>query len=464
MNTGLVVILVLAFVVFFVIPVATARINAANKAHLRPRGPAPLKEMFANPSDKDSIKTGLINVGDVGMPPGYISPYYNGVIVSTIFLGPNAASVAAATPNGKYVLTVTDETGKKQSVKITNMGSGGFYYVIYNNDSTGTTISKTFEKSKKLAISIAKSRANVAPPTDPAVYGAQEFNPLSHAIDIAIPNFATEPTGIDADPNLSEIEYVQEYTNVAADANQQIQHALSSPNVPVVNQTIPPANPLARKAKKCESDLKGRASCNLLTKPEYADCGVCIKGGTQYNGATPGKFIGGLLSLKEDRMGNSVGGPTLGKCPPGMFYVDAQACQTAANRLNCQEAAPKAGRTAEGLKIPLSMCAVPSTSPDPIAVGKAMANGNNASIEEAQTIVNAAKNSGKYDDWLQMLITYYNAVSAEGRRYINTLNHSPFGTKLQQSGVTSISGNPTASGNYGAYQTAYQSYMAATTS
>lgn len=470
MNTAIVVILVLAFVVFFVVPVATASLNAANKAPLRPRGPATLKEMFANPSDAGSLKTGLIDVGDVGMPPGHIAPYYNGVIVSTSFLGPNAPAVTAASPNGKYVLTVTDENGQSASVKITNMGSGGFYYVIYNNDSTGPTISKTFAKSKKLAISIAIP-GPVAPPAAKAKpsgssrvipFAQAEYNPLSEAIDQSVANFATEPTGIEADPSLSEIEYTQQYDAAVNPVNQQIQYALAGPNMPVVNESLPPANALVRKARKCESGLVGRGSCASLTKPEFADCGVCIQGGTSMDGSNPGGFIGGLLSLKSGRTGNSVSGPSLGKCPPGMFFVDAQACQTAASQLNCAEAAPQAGRTAEGQKIPLAMCSA-SSAPSPTAVGTAMENGDVNSLALAQKIADGAKASGNYDAWLQMLTTYYNNAIADGSKYINMLNNSPFGTQLQQSGLLTISGNPTASPYFGAYQTAQQGYMAATT-
>ena len=316
MNTALVVILVLAFVVFFVVPVAKASIAAANKAPLRPRGPAPLKEMFENPSDAASIKTGLISVGDVGMPPGYISPYYNGVIVSTTFLGPNVAAITSASPNGKYVLTVTDETGKTASVKVTNMGSGGFYYVIYNNDNSGATISKTFANSKKLAISVAipapvaqeqppssaksnyieyknqdsgggdfacyfdgrsadfckaacdanpkcKSYNNIhrggrqegccfkyisspispfpgggvdlyvkqekpKAPRSPLSFAEQEFNPLSEAIDPTIANFATEPTGIEADPNLSEAKQTTKQSTKQTN-NQTIKQPTNQP-------------------------------------------------------------------------------------------------------------------------------------------------------------------------------------------------------------------------------------------
>ena len=547
MNTAIVVILVLAFVVFFVVPVATASLNAANKAPLRARGPATLKEMFANPSDAGSLKTGLIDVGDVGMPPGHIAPYYNGVIVSTSFLGPNAPAVTAASPNGKYVLTVTDENGQSASVKITNMGSGGFYYIIYNNDSTGPTISKTFAKSKKLAISVAVPSSVVPPssvgsqykeyknqdsgggdfacyfdgrsadfcksacdanpkcksynnihrggrqegccykfisspiapfpgggvdlyvkqdkamaPSKRMSFAQQEYNPLSEAIDQTVANFATEPTGIEADPSLSEIEYVQQYDAAVNPVNQQIQYALAGPNMPVVNESLPPANTLVRKARKCESGLVGRGSCASLTKSEFADCGVCIQGGTSMDGSNPGGFIGGLLSLKSGRTGNSVSGPSLGKCPPGMFFVDAQACQTAASQLNCAEAAPQAGRTAEGQKIPLAMCSA-SSAPSPTAVGTAMENGDVNSLALAQKIVDGAKASGNYDAWLQMLTTYYNNAIADGSKYINMLNNSPFGTQLQQSGVLTISGNPTASPYFGAYQTAQQGYMAATT-
>ena len=67
---------------------------------------------------------------------------------------PNVVSVAAASSNGKYTLTVHDETDQTSSVKITNMGSGGFYWLIYNNDFSGDTISTKFAKSKTLSIEI----------------------------------------------------------------------------------------------------------------------------------------------------------------------------------------------------------------------------------------------------------------------------------------------------------------------
>lgn len=101
-----------------------------------------------------AISTGMISVGDVGMPPGHIAPYYNGVIVSSNFLGPNAARVSELSASGKYVLTVKDEKGQSASVNITNMGSGGFYYVIYNNNSSGNTMSKKFAGSRRLSVEI----------------------------------------------------------------------------------------------------------------------------------------------------------------------------------------------------------------------------------------------------------------------------------------------------------------------
>jgi hypothetical protein len=446
------VVLVLVFVWFFVIPVAKSKVIRADR------------EGF---EDAGSISTGLINVGDVGIPPGHITLYNNGVIVSTVFLGPNAERIAKATANGKYILTVKDETGQTASTKITDMGSGGFYYVIYNSDSTDSTIPTKFAKSKQLAISVGISQQEAPKAPEPPQlevdlneYISDNYNPLSQAIDSTIPNFAVEPTGIESDPNLTDIEYINKYNAAASGANKQIHYAIANPTIKPMVETVPPVNPLVRKAKMCES-LKGRASCSSLSDAKYSDCGVCLKSGTQYDGSNPGSFIGGLLSLKNQRIGSIA--PTVGQCPPGMFYVDAQACETAAKTLNCSEAAPSAGRTAEGLKIPIAMCPLSDRIPDPKLIGQGLADGNLEVIAGAKAIVTAATASNNYDAWLQMLTTYYNVATKEGGTYIKNLMNSPFGTALQQSGVITIVGNPSASLLYPAYQTAYQGYMAATT-
>ena len=452
----LVLVLVLVFVWFFVIPMAKAKV-----IHMDRNAVGVVREGFQD-SQNSSITTGLIDVGDVGMPPGHIVAVGNGVFVSYGFL-PNATNVVNAVKNGKYVLTVKDETGKTASIKITNMDFDRFYYKIYNNEPINTTVeslSTKFANSKKLAISISISQETIQKPFDPVVYTAENTNPLSQAIDSTIPNFAIEPTGIESDPNLTDIEYINKYNTAASTANQQIKHAIANPTYTPMLETVPPVNPLVRKAKQCES-LKGRASCSSLSNSKYSDCGVCLKAGTQHDGNNRGSFIGGLLSLKNERVGSIT--PTVGQCPPGMFYVDAQACETAAKTLNCSEAAPTAGRTAEGLKVPIASCPIAERVADPKSIGQGLADGNMEAIAGAKTIVSAATASQNYDAWLQMLTTYYNAVSKEGGSYIKNLMNSPFGTALQQSGVMTIVGNPSASLLYPAYQTAYQGYMAATT-
>lgn len=534
----LVLVLVLVFVWFFVIPMAKAKVIRADRNAV-----GVVREGFQD-SQNPSITTGLINVGDVGMPPGHIVAVGNGVFVSYGFL-PNATNVANAVKNGKYVLTVKDETGKTASIKITNMDFDRFYYNIYNNAPINTgykeykdqdhggddiechfdgrsveyckkacdsdpnckaynnirrggrqegccykrvalpispfpgggvdlyvkqeqadiPLSTKFANSKKLAITIsvpqqAIQQETIQKPFDPAAYIAENSNPLSQAIDSTIPNFAIEPTGIEADPNLTDIEYINKYNTAAGAANQQIKHAIANPTYTPMLETVPPVNPLVRKAKQCES-LKGRASCSSLSNSKYSDCGVCLKAGTQHDGNNRGSFIGGLLSLKNERVGSIT--PTVGQCPPGMFYVDAQACETAAKTLNCSEAAPTAGRTAEGLKVPIASCPIAERVADPKSIGQGLADGTLEAIAGAKTIVSAATASQNYDAWLQMLTTYYNAVSKEGGSYIKNLMNSPFGTALQQSSVMTIVGNPSASLLYPAYQTAYQGYMAATT-
>jgi hypothetical protein len=328
---------------------------------------------------------------------------------------------------------------------------------LYVKQSSESTIATKFAKAKKLAIYVGPAQASV----NLEQYTAEHHNPLSEAIDSTIPNFAVEPTGIDADPNLTEIEYVNHYTTAANVANQQIQYALANPGGNPELETVPPVNPLIRKAKQCET-LKGRASCSNLSDPKYSDCGVCLKAGTQYDGRNPGTYIGGLLSLASERTGGSAI-PTVGQCPPGMFYVDAQACQNAAKALNCAEAAPSANRTAEGLKIPIASCPLNDRIPEPQTIGQGLADGNLEAIVGAKAIATAATSSNNYDAWLKMLTTYYNVLTKEGGSYINSLMSSPFGTALQQSGVLTIVGNPSASLVYPAYQTAYQGYMAATT-
>ena len=128
----------------------------------------------------------------------------------------------------------------------------------------------------------------------------------------------------------------------------------------------------------CETK-KGRDMCSRLGSGDFAQCGVCIKGGTAYTDpSNPGKHIGGLLLLDDDKaqVDISVRGtsnppeyrPSLGECPPGYFFADRAACEKAVNRENCKEIGASGGfdggKSVEGKGIDAASCAaVPGISP-----------------------------------------------------------------------------------------------------
>lgn len=145
-----------------------------------------------------------------------------------------------------------------------------------------------------------------------------------------------------------------------------------SPNA--ITHQMPPANNVYTEAKTCES-LRTRGSCESLSDPKYKNCGVCIKGGSPYTFEKPGKHIGGLLVLPDDRtdaeekarLNNSrvAYQSTVGECPPGFLHVDRATCEREVNRLDCKEAGETGGFdkgvTLEGKKVANEKCAqIPS--------------------------------------------------------------------------------------------------------
>lgn len=134
---------------------------------------------------------------------------------------------------------------------------------------------------------------------------------------------------------------------------------------------IPPPNQVLVDAKRCEA-VKGRGACAKLGTDALKGCGVCIKEGTAYfDPDNPGKHIGGLTLLDEDRAmaDDEAAGtgkapvylPTVGECPDGYFFVDRAACEKESRRLNCKEVGETGGfdggRTAEGRVIGEAECA-----------------------------------------------------------------------------------------------------------
>jgi len=213
--------------------------------------------------------------------------------------------------------------------------------------------------------------------------GKRVYNNLGASLDPILPSFAVAPADIDNNSKLTIQDYLKQFNKLTDSANQSLTQSLGNPDIapssssptnmgPVpsgVKAQLPPPNDLLVKARQCEADLKGRASCSKLNDPTYASCGICIDGGTRFSGADANTFIGGLLSLvaeRNDAVDAAAGGtpifqPTVGKCPPGMFYVDADSCTKAVNQLNCKEIGDtggfQGGKTHEGLQIPQVSCA-----------------------------------------------------------------------------------------------------------
>ena len=211
--------------------------------------------------------------------------------------------------------------------------------------------------------------------------GSQLYNQLGSTLNPTLPNFSVD--GITFDPNLTDQQYAQKFTAAVRAKNQVITTALQTPdespsrlsptNMAVVPQRVtpqmPPVNDLYISALRCQASLTKRLDCSKLDDPKNALCGICIKGGTKFDGSSPKTFIGGLLSLLQDRTDaeDAAGGeiplyqPTLGMCPPGMFYVDSASCTKAVNRLECAEIGEtggfQGGKTIEGRTLADVSCA-----------------------------------------------------------------------------------------------------------
>lgn len=224
--------------------------------------------------------------------------------------------------------------------------------------------------------------------------GIQAYNPLAASLNPVLPNFGVANANISTD--LTSSQYTQEFNTATSIANKQITAALQTPddipsgesptNLGIAPQAVypqlPPANDLYIKALKCQANVKGR-NCNQLKDPQNALCGICMKSGTKYDGSSAGTFIGGLLSLVQDRndaadAASSVGNPypdyypTLGKCAPGMFVVDQQSCEKVYNQLGCEEIGESGGfnggKTSEGLTLDQLSCAQAPLSGDNVFV------------------------------------------------------------------------------------------------
>lgn len=188
--------------------------------------------------------------------------------------------------------------------------------------------------------------------------GKQKYNPLAGTMDVTTGNFMRSDNPA-----------------VIARANAQIKSAMVSAGLVESGKTqtrlniitdsptaaLPPPSGVYHEAKKCEA-LRGRDMCTKLGDPEYANCGICLKEGTPYSYQNPGKHIGGMFVMPDDKaLAEEIGAskkmapvyqPTVGTCAPGNFQVLRDICVKEANRMDCKEAGEtggfRGGRTAEG--------------------------------------------------------------------------------------------------------------------
>ena len=175
----------------------------------------------------------------------------------------------------------------------------------------------------------------------------QNFNPLASVMNPRKINMANSD-----DPNTvtAMSHQIQDTMNSTTLVPNPDAGTYLGASVAVSQATLPYPNQIIAEAKKCQR-LTGRDSCaSLNNKSEYGKCGVCILKGTPYSDLDPnphaGKWIGGLLVLPEDRKdAEAAAGPnreatysaTVGECPGGKLYVDADKCIKEANRLDCKE-------------------------------------------------------------------------------------------------------------------------------
>ena len=170
-------------------------------------------------------------------------------------------------------------------------------------------------------------------------YGASVFNSLGAPMDIMRPNFvqSSDPTAIAAGTSL-----IQKATMTASmepgggGTKQQIRKSVANLQVPTRSAGI-------EEAKKC-AKLQGTSSCDSLGTPEYANCGVCIKGGKDYTGIST-NYVGGLYLNPDDKADLDAGRyplvPSIGQCDPlngnQMFFTDRETCKREANRQACRD-------------------------------------------------------------------------------------------------------------------------------
>ena len=196
--------------------------------------------------------------------------------------------------------------------------------------------------------------------------GRQRYNPFADTIDTSRPNFAMAETNSELAAATRSLYDVMNTADLEAKTDNGTYLSVIRD---AVTAQVPVTTKVVQDTKRCEA-LTGRGACSALSNPDYAKCGVCLKDGTTYDGKNPGKHIGGLLLLPEDKRYQlaeakdrgvaPTHSPTVGTCPAGYFFADREPCEKAVNRYDCAESGTSGGFkgvTADGRSVAVAKCA-----------------------------------------------------------------------------------------------------------
>jgi hypothetical protein len=216
-----------------------------------------------------------------------------------------------------------------------------------------------------MSIRTDTSKEPFAPRADYIQTGQQRYNQFADNIDVTRPNFAVAESASDIAAATRSLYDIMNTADIVPKLNGSTFTEVSRD---VVTAKVPKTTQIMRDLKHCES-LTGR-TCEALGSSENAKCGVCLKGGTTYDGKNPGQHTGGLFIMPEDKqyqikLGQDTGKPTtykptVGTCPEGYFFADIDSCKKARNRLDCKESGETGGftgKTVDGRSVANQICA-----------------------------------------------------------------------------------------------------------
>jgi hypothetical protein len=182
---------------------------------------------------------------------------------------------------------------------------------------------------------------------DTVDYTKSVFNPLAVTTDIRRPNVAgTDDPAAIADFNARVADATRGPlilpgvgdTPVNIDGSGTGLGAYSMPS-PL---EIPQNSDAMAKVRLCAKVT----NCQQLGDPAYAECGFCVKGGSDVPGKFPGTYTGGLYISKSDKADYDAAGkpylPTFGSCPPRadgtqLFFTGVAPCTRESNRQLCRD-------------------------------------------------------------------------------------------------------------------------------